>query len=78
MICYVLDPETSDLICTEEGEPECGEDICHRYGNCLACCGSQPCSADENGQHLWREYAQPSGPERIEKQAEEGDSEVHR
>jgi len=39
-----------------EAEPVCGKDFCDTCGDCLACCDSNPCYGNSDGEHLWVEY----------------------
>ncbi len=40
----------------EEDIPKCGEDFCDACGDCLACCGEDPCFFTKDHNHFWVIY----------------------
>ena len=64
MICHIYNTDGSQLLRTEEREPEHGEDFCDTCGDCLHCNGSDPCWPD-GGTHLWVVYEGREEDERL-------------
>ena len=56
MIKHVFDATGTKLLRREEATPVCGEDFCDSCGDCLVCCGEDPCYGPGGGDHYWVVY----------------------